>query len=267
MRTRSVRISILAVLVLIVVGLAVGCGSASDPEPPFAVTSTVLAQPTGKNIAVFAPEGEGSWPVVYALHGYGSNWQRLEGTASELASQGTVVFAPNYDASGLPQGPDSAECGYRFVYSIAKDYGGDVDQPIAIVGHSAGGSWGLAIGLDDARYGPAGTYDACLTGVPRPEVIVLIGSCYYQAGDEEFDFDPAGWGWQNQQAELVLVVGTEDAECEPWQSEDASAVLELAGYNVELVEVAGADHSSLVFPVADEETVQAILDATAAADG
>jgi len=267
MRTRSARISILAVLVLSVVGLAVGCGSTSDPEPPFAVTSTVLVQETGKDIAVFAPEGEGSWPVVYALHGFGSNWQRLEGTASELASHGTVVFAPNYDASGYPQGPDSAECGYRFVHSIAEDYGGDVDQPIAIVGHSAGGSWGLSIGLGDALYGPAGTYDACLTGVPRPQVVVSIGGCYYGVEDEKIDFDPAGRGWQNQQAELVLVAGTEDTTCEAWQSEDASAVLELAGYNVELVEIAGADHSSLVFPVADEETVQAILDAMAAADG
>jgi dienelactone hydrolase len=267
MRTRSVRSSILAVLALIVAGLTVGCGSTSDPEPPFAVTSTVLAQPTGENVAVFAPEGEGSWPVVYALHGLGSEWQRLEGTASELASHGTVVFAPNYDASGVPQGPDSAECGYRFARSIAEDYGGDVDQPIAIVGHSAGASWGLAIGLDDPRYGPAGTYDACLTGVPRPQVVVSIGGCHYQVGDREVDFDPAGWGWQNQQASLVLVAGTEDTKCAPWQSEDASAALELADYNVELVEIAGADHSSLVFPVADEETVHAILDAIAAADG
>lgn len=250
-----------------VAGLAVGCGSTSDAEPPFAVTSTVLSWEMGKDMAVFAPEGEGSWPVVYALHGYESNWQRLAGTASELASHGTVVFAPDYVTFTDPQALEDTECGYRFVHSIAEDYGGDLDQPVTIVGHSYGGFLGLTTGLNAALYGPAGTYDACFTGVPRPDVVAAIASCYYQVEDLEFDFDPVGWGWANQQAELILVAGTEDVECEAWQSEDASAALEEAGYNVEFVKIAGANHISLVFPAADEETVQAILDAMAAAGG
>ncbi len=248
-----------------VAGLAAGCGTTSGVDPPFSVTSTVLSQETGSEIAVFSPEGEGSWPVVYALHGASSNWQRLAGTAGELASHGTVVFAPNYQTASQPQALEGTECGYRFVHSIAEDHGGDLDQPVAIVGHSFGAFLGLNIGLDAALYGPAGTYDACFTGEPRPDVIAGIAGCYYQVEDQEFDFDPVGWGWANQQAELVLVAGMEDVDCEAWQSEDASAALALAGYNVELVEIAGADHGSLVFPVADEETVRAILNAIEAA--
>lgn len=261
---RSLKRLIAATAVAI---LAVACGSTSDAEPPFAVTSTVLTWETGKDLAVFAPEGEGSWPVVYALHGYESNWQRLAGTASELASHGTVVFAPDYVTFTDTQALEDAECGYRFVHSIAEDYGGAVDQPVAILGHSYGGFLGLTIGLNAALYGPAGTYDACFTGVPRPDVVAAIASCYYQVADQEFDFDPVGQGWGNQQAQLILVAGTEDVECEAWQSEDASAALEVAGFDVEFVEIAGADHISLVFPVADEETVQAIRDAIAAAGG
>ena len=168
---------------------------------PFEVTSTVVSHETTQDIWVWAPDADGSWPIVYALHGTGGTGDGLAVTATELASHGYVVFAPTY-RTGM-----DLECGWRYSLSIAEEYGGDLDAPTSTVGHSLGASMALIGGLDDDVYGPGGTYDACFEGAVRSSVIVPISGCYHEFEGQEFVFDPVAYS--DQEVEIVLVVGAE----------------------------------------------------------
>jgi len=245
-------------------------------EPLFGVSSAIVSHETTQDISVWAPDAEGSWPVVYLLHGYQGSGQDLVETAAGLASQGVVVFAADYRSTAEQYIEQDAECGWRYAVSIADEYGGDLDQPITFVGDSMGASLVLVGGLNDALYGPGGTYDGCFTGAPRPDVIVPIAGCHYGHDGQQSEFDVTGW--DNLDAALVLVVGEDDVVCPAWQSEEAVAALQSAGYDADLVVVPGGNHNNVVFyDVVDGEwvivpndpvghvVVQTILDAINAA--
>ncbi|MDJ0925269.1 MAG: alpha/beta hydrolase-fold protein [Acidimicrobiia bacterium] len=274
--------SVFPMAMLLLVALTAGCGSESDAGTPYGVTSTVVSHETTQEVAVFAPEADGSWPVVYALHGLGGSWQDWAESATALASQGVVVFAPNgRTTEAVEQGrwadlQQDTECAYRFVHTIAADYGGDLGQPISVAGHSLGATGALDVGLNEAAYGPDGSYDVCFSGTPRPEVIVPIAGCHYEYQGNRFGFSTTGF--TNQAARVVLVAGEDDEICEAWQSQDARTVLEEAGYDVELVKIADANHFTVIFhdlvdgewlavpnDPAGREVVRSILDAIAAA--
>ncbi len=236
----------------------------------FEVTATIVSHETTRDISVWAPDEEGSWPIVYALHGTGGSGQDLALTATELASHGNVVFAPDWDSE------QTAECSYRYSLSIAEKYGGDSTQPITYIGHSLGASGILTGGLDDAAYGSGGTYDECFEGGARPSLLVPISGCHYEYQGNHFGFEPVAHS--DQGVEIVLVVGTEDTICEPWQSQDATDALLAAGYDARLLEVEGGNHFTVVFhDIVDDvwltlpddpvgtEVVQTILDAIEAA--
>lgn len=233
------------IMMLLMVGLVAGCGSDGDAEPPFEVSSAVVSHESTQDISVWAPDAEGSWPIVYALHGTGGSREDSTMTATELASQGVVVFAADYRSTEQRHWEQDTECAYRYALSIAQEYGGDLGQPVTNIGHSLGAKMVLFGGLGDAAYGPGGTYDECFTGVPRPDVIVPIGGCHYEYEGNNFGFDISGMS--NQEADLILVVGTDDDVCEPWQSRDATDALQTAGYDVELVEIDGGNHFTVVF--------------------
>ncbi len=237
---------------------------------------TVVSHESTQDISVWAPDAEGSWPVVYAVHGTGADRSRWDVVGPALASQGVVVFAADYRSTEEQYVEQDAECGWRYAVSIADEYGGDLDQPITFVGDSMGASLVLTGGLNDAVYGPGGTYDGCFTGAPRPDVIVPIAGCHYGHDGQQSEFDLAGWG--NLDADLVLVVGEDDVVCPVWQSEEATAALRSAGYDANLVVIPGGNHNNVVFyDVVDGEwvivpndpvgqvVVQTILDAINAA--
>jgi acetyl esterase/lipase len=262
-----------------------GCGSGDEAETPFAVSSTVVWHETTQNISVWAPEADGSWPMVYMIHAYGGRGQDLAETATRLAEQGVLVFAPDYpsrdwDFSAKVQ---DLECGYRYVRSIAHEYGGDLTQPVTFVGDSWGAYMALGGGVLEAAYGPDGDYDVCFTGAPRADVIIAIGGCYYEVDGQDawpiVEVLVDNVGTAKTDADLVLVIGENDTLCPPWQSEDATETLRSVGYDVELVIVPGGDHGNVVFwnqvdgewvtvpddPVG-QEVVQIILDAIEAAE-
>jgi len=250
---------------------------------PFEVVTTVVSREATRDISVWAPNADGSWPIVYLVPAAGTG-QDLAEMATRLASHGTLVFAPDYrfTHSQLTQEQD-LECGYRFVRSVAGEYGGDPDQPITFVGDSYGASMALFGGLSEGAYGPGGSYDVCSTGAPRADVIVAIAGCYYEFEGAEFpesvvDVLIDSLDLKKLDADLVLVVGEDDPTCQPWQSEDAAKALRAAGYNARLVVVPGGDHGNVVFwSVVDgewmtapndpigKEVVQIILDAIDAA--
>ena len=222
-----------------------------EAKYPVVVTSGLSGEDT-QEITVWAPEADGSWPVVYALHGTGGNAQGLAEMATVLAGQGVVVFATDYrsELMSTPQWKDvyrDTECGYRYARSVAANYGGDLDQPVAIVGHSLGASIALSMGLNESVFGPDGEFDACPGETPRPDVVVPLSGCHYEYEGRTFDFDPAGMDWTNREPELVLVVGTEDDVCDPWQSEDAATVLGDEGFDTSLVTIDGGNHFTVIF--------------------
>jgi acetyl esterase/lipase len=220
---------------------------------PFDVTMTVVSHETTQEISVFAPEADGSWPVAFMFHCYECDRSDAAPMATQLASHGMVVFAPNYRSTGTgDEMEEDLECGYRYARSVAAEYGGDLDQPVTFVGDSYGATMAISGGVAQARYGPGGFYDDCFTGAPRPDVVVAIGDCYYEYEGEEVPWTPLEWMVDNienatLEPHLVLVVGENDDTCHAWQSEDATDTLQAAGYNAELRAMPGGDHHNVVF--------------------
>lgn len=265
---------------------ATGAASTSPPPleglGPFEVAMSVVSHEATREISVWAPDADGSWPVVYLISAAGSG-QDLTEMATRLASHGTVVFAPDYrkDDSILKEEQD-LECGYRYIRTIASGYGGDLDQPVTMVGDSYGSMFALAYGVGETYYGSGGGYDVCLEGVPRPDVVVPIAGCYYEFQGESvrplIDLLVEKVATAKVDGDLAFLVGDVDEICEAWQSEDAVQTLQAAGYDARLVVIPGGDHGNIVFwteidgewvtapndPVGIE-VVQIILDAIDAA--
>lgn len=170
-----------SILTLVILPLIVGCSS-NDPAT-FEVTTTVVSHETTQDIWVFAPDGDGPWPVVFTYHGQGGTGDGLAGTAESLASQGLLVFSPSYRSTEFQYVEQDLECAYRYGLSIAEEYGGDLDQPITSLGHSFGAQMSVLGGLSEAAYGPGGTYDGCFDGAPRPDVIVAVAGCFCESPD------------------------------------------------------------------------------------
>ena len=185
----------------------------------YAVISEVVGDDATEDITVWAPDAEGPWPVVFAL-GSPQGAARIDFTelATQLASHGVVFIASDWprgeardvmeradQSRGLPAGLlDSSECGYRYAREIAADYGGDLTQPVTMVGFDKGATGVLYLATDEATYGPDGTYAKCFAGAPRPEVVVTISGCCVQNG---FPDELAAWG--NSEAGFTLIVGSE----------------------------------------------------------
>jgi len=193
--------------------------------------------------------------------------------ATELARQGTVVFATDMRAPYLFHIEKDAECGYRLTRTIAEEYGGDLEQPVTMVGYSLGAPFALRHGLSEESFGPVSIYDVgCPPGAPRPDVIIPINGCHQTP---EFDYESVVRYWGNKEADVVVVSGSDDTVCATRHSEHAEEYLESAGYDVTLVEVADANHWEVIFHdlaygnyktlpadhAAGQETVKTILDA------
>jgi predicted esterase len=198
--------------------------------------------------------------------------------AAELASRGVVVFAPNYRSTEPQYIEQDGECAYRYAMTIAEDYGGDPTAPTIVVGHSMGAAVGLYGGLAEESYGPGGSYIACYSGTPRPDLIVPIAGCHYEFEGNTVEFETSAFS--NEDARIIVVAGSNDDVCAAWQSQDAAEALQVVGYNTDLVEVTDGNHANVVYheivdgewlpapddPVGDE-VVQIILDAIEEAKG
>ena len=246
------------------------------------VVSEVLAGPSTQEVLVFAPEDEGNWPVVFALHGINGRAEDMAELGRRLAARGVVVFAPTYrtDLSSQPGKVElvrDAECAYRFARSVSAEYGGDLDKPVTFVGWSLGATFAIQGGLDE-QIDPTHQYLTCFTEVPRADVIVALSGCYYEYGGQpSYQFSPEEW--TNTRARVTLVAGRDDTSCMPWQSDKAAGELRGAGYPAEVVTIEGATHAAPVFhaivdnrmaPAPDteagERTVDIIIQAITDAD-
>jgi acetyl esterase/lipase len=245
----------------------------------------MVSDDTTQDIWVYAPDADGSWPVVYALPGADGEAQRdLDVMATELARRGFVVFATDWrTTSSVAALEYDVECGYRYSREIAAEFGGDLDQPVTMVGHSMGATGVLYHALGESQWGPDGQWDLsayvapdgeCFAGAPRPDVLVGIAGCHTRNS-----FPSAVKAWGNTDAHYVFVSGSDDAVCDPAESEAATAHLRQLDYNVTLIEIPDANHGEPVFHDMDndwetlptdspigQQTVRIIIDAIDAID-
>lgn len=221
---------------------------------PVVVTEGIRG-PDTQAIAVWSPDADGSWPVLVLLHGYGSKGIHYNETASHIAGQGVVVFAPDYRSTEIDTADwrnvyRDVECAYRHVRSIATEYGGDLSLPITVAGHSLGALVGMGVTLNESAFAREGDFDRCPGDIPRPDQVVGLSGCYAKNAitGTTLPFDPTGHGWANHDVPIDIVVGTEDEVCEVWQSEDARQGFLDSGYsNVELTTIEHGDHFSVIF--------------------
>jgi predicted esterase len=257
-----------------------GSGDASGTAgPPYAVSSEVIAGPGSHDLRVWAPHvrapaESGRWPVVYAVPGSGGHKGNFDLLGPALARRGLVVFATDYRSTSTDaELTADLECGYRFVRRVANDHGGDLHEPVALVGYSRGARAVFSL-LDERRLGPGGTFDACSGGAPSPDVVVAAEGCYYAFAGETHVFPPVR---PPTGTRFALVSGLADDVCPTWQSRKAAATLRAEGYDTTLVTVPGADHHAPIFrrvvagrTVADphepagKRLVRAVLDAVRA---
>ena len=227
-----------------------GCGGSSGESvgqssggPPFEVTSSVVSDENTQEIGVWAPDAEGSWPVVFGFHGYGGAKEGWDVLATELAKQGVVVFVPDYRSTGseIDMKKDLV-CANQYAASVAADYGADPDQPWTLVGHSMGASL-LMYPKEEVPADTGGALDPCIEGWPDADAVVAIEGCYYNSPDDPIsDIPMPGAG-----TPVTLVAGEKDDTCPAWQSENAAQALEEAGYDVTLVTLPGGTHGTPMF--------------------
>jgi dienelactone hydrolase len=254
--------------------VAVACGGGGHKE--LTVTSEFVPDPTTSELRVLAPEGEGPWPVVLALHGLGGTGQDMVELGTRLAKAGVVVFAPTYNTDlstpqGLTRSSDDLVCAYQAARRAAPDYGGDLTQPVTVVGWSLGANFVVLGGLGPSTDSSTGR---CPGDVPLPDVVVALSGCYYQ-----FEGNPVTWfddltGWTNKSAAVYLVDGDHDATCPAAQTQRLAASLRAAGYHVAVTQLSSANHGAPIFhderdgqwqvisdDAAGEKTVDIIVDA------
>lgn len=279
MTRRSISAAVLLVTALACAGMVTL--TAADEFP---VRTDVISHEMTEDIHVWAPASEGTYPVVYAMHGTcdlcGTDWDVI---GEALAANGVVVFGVDYHGGDYLEGrfdrmTRELECGYRFARESAADYGGDLERPVVFVGHATGATMALAGGLDDELFVPGGTWDACFAGAERPDAVVAIAGCHYERQGMRFGFDATAYG--SGDASTILVGGADDEECAAWQSVDAALELADSGRDATSEVIPDADHLALLghdvvedewitladHPAADR-VVQVVLEAIDQADG
>jgi dienelactone hydrolase len=273
---RFVRFAMVASLATV----AVACGGRGDDG--LTVASQIVSDPTTPDMRVLAPDGEGPWPVVLALHGFGGTGQDMVELGTRLAKAGVVVFVPTYNTDlstpeGLTRASDDLVCAYQLARRIAPEYGGDVSQPVTAVGWSLGADLAVLGGLGPPTDSSTGR---CPGELPRPAVVVALSGCYY-----EFEDNPVTWfddltGWTNKSADVHLVDGDNDTTCPASQTERLATSLRTEGYDVAVTRLSSANHGAPIFhderdgqwqvitdDPAGEQAVEIILDAITTAGG
>jgi hypothetical protein len=117
--------------------------------------------------------------------------------------------------------------------------------------------------------------DPCPGDAPARDVVVGISGCYYEDEGKPIQWFDDVSSWGNKGADIYLLAGDQDTRCPAWQSRLASALRD-ARYDVDLVQLTGADHYSPIvhevrngqFQVVTEDAagqraVQVVLDAIA----
>ena len=243
-RGRAVRRALI-LGALLPVALACGSGSGKD----MSVSTRAISDPTAPHLRVVAPDRQGSWPVVLALHGNGGTGEDMLPLATRLARSGAVVFVPTYNtdfstADGLTRAGDDISCAYGIARRDAHRYGGDLSEPVTVVGWSLGADLAILGGLGPLNDPSSGR---CPGEVIRPDVVVALSGCYYGFDGKQVTWFDDLTGWTPPNVAVRLVSGDRDTTCPGWQTDRLAQSLRTAGYRVAVTRLEGADHGAPVF--------------------
>ena len=238
---------------------------------------------------IYAPEGEGPFPVVVLVRGGPSGFggrAYLDSFAVQLADAGVLVFNADYrdmasQGGGYPAAFQDVACAIRFARVESARYRG-APNPITLVGHSLGGWVGSVVALDPAQF-EGGCLD---NGSGRPDAFVGLAGNYqidsgWNMGDLSVFFGGSAADTASARSSsnpfhyatgtpipVRLVVGTADRTVDPQASVALKAFLAGKGWNVSLRLVPGATHSTIIGSGPDGSvSVQEVLAAIATAEG
>lgn len=248
-------------------------------------------EPVELMLDVYAPEEAGDWPLVLFLHGFGDTKEGTFQLPQAIAQQGAMVFNIDYPdidptVACLDKGKGHREldeivaCAVRLARVSAADLGNET-APVAIAGFEYGGGVGSHIALlGDAVESRWEEYAATYGGPPcQCECVVSQGSSHVDAlvgiagiydafiGYEgkygrEFmqEKDPELWKMlygsigENPELKIRLLHSQTDATIPYENSVAFKAILDEAGYDVELIPFEGG-HTTPV-----ELTVQTVME-------
>jgi acetyl esterase/lipase len=211
------------------------------------------------NLHLPAEDG-GPWPAVVLIHGgfWRWGWDRTLMTplARDLAARGLAAWNIEYrrvgqEGGGWPGTLDDAAAALDHVGSLE-----DVDtRRVVTAGHSAGGHLALWLAAGDRRVRPAGAVSlagvadlisGAIAGLGNGACQALLGGARDQVPERYAAASPAAL--LPLGVSQLLVHGGRDDVVPPSQSRDYTAAAREAGDDVELVELAGADHFDVIEP-------------------
>jgi len=264
-------------------------GSAAGSGTPAGFTPTVDCGESGScqlEMDVQAPAADGPWPLVVLVPGgpqpVVDQLGLLAGTlAPALVREGAVVVTiqwrqgPSWGVS-FPDNVADVACAIGVARSVGESYGAD-PSTVTLVGHSLGGWAGAVLALTPSEYAPDANACNATAGSLRPDRFISIAGGLNEATvvDDIRMSDALGIGPSDAAAAdpfalieqypagmpITLIHGTEDIDVPPNVSEEFRSAAVANGYDVDLVEVKGADHHSVLTA---PETITTIMAAATA---
>jgi acetyl esterase/lipase len=232
---------------------------------------------------VQAPARDGPWPLILLVPGGPQPLVDQPGLLADtlapaLVREGAVVLTiqwrqgPRWGVS-FPGNVADVACAIGVARSVAVSYGADASA-VTLVGHSLGGWAGAVLALTPSEYPPdAGACNATI-GSLRPDRFISIAGGLNEATvvDDIRMSDALGIAQTDATAAdpfalieryppgmpITLIHGTDDIDVSPNVSREFRSAAVANGYDIDLVEIRGADHHSVLTAPQAITTIMAV---------
>jgi arylformamidase len=219
----------------------------------------------GETLDVFLPEGHGPWPVHVFVHG--GYWRSLDKQDFSFVARGfqpagvlvaviNYALIPEIDMDELVR---QVRASVAWLHRNVAALGGDPAR-LTVSGHSAGGhlvamlmatDWGRFAGLPSdvvkAGCGISGLYDLEPIRLSYLNETLRLAPETARRNSPVHLVPPAG-------GRLLLAVGAKEGDEYHRQTESLAAAWRRCGLAVEVLDMAGHDHFSIVTELADHRT-------------
>ena len=233
---------------------------------------------------VQAPDAGGPWPLILLVPG---GPQPLRDQPALLAStlapalvhEGAVVMTiqwrqgPHFGGAAFPEEIADIACAIGVARAVGASYGADPSR-VTLVGHSMGGWAGAVLALTPSVFTPAEGTCLSTVGSLRPDRFVTVAGAFdaltlvddiamkdllgideaHAAAADPFTLIETYLPGEHP-SPITLIHGTADVDVPLSVSREFQAAAEARGYAVSLVEVAGAEHHTVL---TEPETVATI---------